>query len=162
MHTNNNTSTLELITKCTIFEFMRYFFCDPQKYAMMTTKCKKEHLFMFYRLMSIKYPVQMNAISNFHDTRIVDVLHSNFGSYGAPYPKWLYQKQEKSEVLEKSLLETVPKELIDRIYEVYEIEYKSLLLLYSIDKDALMKMVEAVKPDDNKIARKKVNRPKKK
>lgn len=154
-------STQTIISKCSIFEFMRYFFCDPQTYSLLTVKCKQSHLFMFYRLMSIKYPTQMNAISNFHDYRIVDVLHESFGARGNAYPRWLYQKQDKVEQTEKSVLETISKELIQEIYEVFDIEYKSLLLLYEMDKDRVMEMVEFVKPDDNKVTRRKANTKKK-
>lgn len=162
MATTTPISTLTIISKCSIFEFMRYFFCDPQTYSLLTIKCKQSHLFMFYRLMSIKYPVQMNAVSNFHDYRIVDVLHESFGARGNTYPRWLYQKQDKIEQTEKSVLETVSKELIEKIHEVYDIEYKSLLLLYEMDKSKALELIESVQPDDNKVTRRKVNTKKKK
>lgn len=158
MTTTSQISTLNLITKCTIFEFMRYFFCDPDKYALLTDKAKQAHCFMFYRLMSIKYPVQMNAISNVHDTRIIDVLHSTFGRKGQQYPGWLYQKQDKSEKVEKTLLDIITKDDIDKIYEVYDLEYKSLLLLFHLDPDKINELIESVKPDDNKVTKTKVKK----
>ena len=50
---------------------------------------------MFYRTMSIMYPVQMHAVNYIHDIRLIDQLQKAFGKQNGPYPKWLYTKAEK-------------------------------------------------------------------
>lgn len=152
----NNISTLNIITKCTIFEFMRYFFCDPEKYAQLTNKVKQTHCFMFYRLMSIKYPIQMNAISNIHDSRIIDTLHDTFGNSNNQYPGWLYQKTIKQSNSEKQLNDILSKDEINQIFEVFDIEYKSLLMLYELFPDVVNDLKNEIKEDDNKIMKKKI------
>lgn len=117
-----------IITKIELFDFMRAFFTDATKYKKLTQSAKKPHLFMWRRMMSIQYPVQMHAIAMLDDIRIMDVLHKRF--CGSVYPKWMYtsaggDKQPK----DKSVIQKYDRDVLDAFMVTYNVEYKSLQIL---------------------------------
>ena len=140
-----NISNLKTITDISFFDFMRCFFCDPKKYAQITKKAKEKQIFMFYRTMSIMYPVQMHAINGIHDIRLIDQLHKNFGKQGAPYPRWLYTKSEK-EKTEKEKLD-FSEDIIQKFISVYDLEPKSFDFLLSIDKQFVIDELTRIKTE---------------
>lgn len=142
------------ITEIGFFDFMRAFFCDPKKYNQLTKKAKEKHIFMFYRTMSIMYPVQMHAVNMLHDIRLVDQLQRVFGKQNGPYPKWLYTKTEKEKTIVQKLDAT--QEVIDKFKQVHDLEPKSFEFLLSIDFDGVQKELNAIKLEmENAITKEK-------
>lgn len=153
-------SNLKTIHEISFFDFMRCFFCDTKRYNQLTKKAKDKHLYMFYRTMSIMYPIQMHAINFVHDIRIVDQLQKRFGKQNGQYPKWLYTKSEK----EKSAVEKLDFQpfVIEKFCTMYDLEPKSFEFLLSIDRPTVVtELTEIADELQNDVTRQKQRKKKK-
>lgn len=133
-----------IITKIEFFDFMRAFFTDDSKYQKLTQNAKKPHFFMWRRMMSIQYPIQMNALSMLDDVRIMDVLHKHFIT--KEYPKWLYASSKngndtKTKVKE-SLLKKYTRDVLDLFMDHYSLEWQSVIDLEFFCPDLLYKELD--------------------
>lgn len=153
-------SNLKTVHEISFFDFMRCFFCDPKRYNQLTKKAKDKHIYMFYRTMSIMYPVQMHAINFVHDIRMVDQLQKRFGKQNGPYPKWLYTKSEK----EKTAVEKLDFQpfVIEKFCTMHDLEPKSFEFLLSIDRPTVVaELTEIADELQNDITRQKQRKKKK-
>lgn len=137
-----------IITKIDFFDFMRAFFTDKVKYAKLTQNAKKPHTFMFRRMMSIMYPIQMNAIASVDDVRLMDALHKVFCT--GTYPKWMYTSGSTDKQTKAKLVHTqYSREVVDSFMECRNVEYKSLLMLEEWDPQGLKKELDTIQDELN-------------
>lgn len=135
-----------IITKIELFDLMRCFFCDPDKYNKLTQSAKKPHLFMWSRFMSIRYPVAMHNVGMVSDVRIMDELQKKFCVKGGQYPKWLYTSNQggKSETA-KPIISKFDREILDMFMKLRNCEYKSLLIMQEMFPSLLESELNSIK-----------------
>lgn len=138
-----------VITKIDFFDFMRCFFTDADKYSKLTQNAKKSHIFMFKRMMSMMYPIQMNAISGIDDIRLVDILHKSFCT--GVYPKWMYTSTKDQGSTQKISLvhKKYGQDVIDAFLDRYKCEYKCILELEELNREWLETEIKLIDKDLN-------------
>ena len=138
-------SQTKTITDISLFDFMKCFFTDHKTYLALTNKAKSKHIFMFYRFMSIMYPVQMHAVNGIHDIRLIDQLHKSFCKPNARSPKWLYTKSETPKKISDSI--DVDKDLLEKYRQFMKIDPKSLDFMIQFMPDVVIDECNKFKQD---------------
>ena len=97
-----------------LFDYIKIFFTDNEKFNSISDKIKEKHFFMLNRFISIKFPLTAIQLSklNINAIHATNLLHDLMISY-KKVPQWIYTPA-KSEVTTKK--EYLPEEKIINMY----------------------------------------------
>lgn len=157
-------SSTKTITDISLFDFMKVFFTDTKTYNQLTNKAKQKHCFMFFRFMSIMYPVQMHTFGYIHDIRIIDALHKAFCKPNSKFaPKWLYTKSDtkKTNTEIKSSELDIPIDILNKFSEIYNLEPKSMDFICKEFPEVVKEECKKLKEDLENSTSKSKSKPKK-
>ena len=148
------------IHEISLFDFMSCFFTNSPEYRCLTNKAKEKHLFMFFRFMSIMYPIQIAPYANLHDVRIMDQLQKQFCRNGLRPPKWLYTKSGKDQdnAAQDSL--EIEQKYLDKFAEIHQLEPKSLNFVCELMPELVKKECQKIKTGMENAPKKSKNSPK--
>lgn len=134
---------IELIARIELFEFIRVFFADKKKYALLTSKAKTDHAWMLYRMLSIYYPKQVQEYQNIKTAEMIDFLHLQM--YAGKLPWWIRTPKLnlKSDGLWK--LEKFSNKTKVAFCKIKNVEYKSLEDVYCMFPDWVLDCLEETK-----------------
>jgi hypothetical protein len=88
-----------------LFDYVKLVFSKSQKWEEIKDTDKARNFFMLNRFVSIKFPVQANALSHYRvdPSAVSDYWHRTLSSLFSDTPKWIYAKTKKKDDQEKKL-----------------------------------------------------------
>lgn len=89
-----------------LFDFVKILFSKDGSYENLPDNEKNRNFFMTQRFMSIKFPVQANALNHFkvEGPSVMDCWHRTMVHLsGGKVPPWIYAKTKKKETKEEKL-----------------------------------------------------------
>ena len=118
---------MNIIHKVSFFEFSDIFFTDRNKYKQLTDKAKKDHIFMLFRTLAIKYPMYVYKFSNCHSISVLDAYHNLLCGKNNQYR---FTKMDKVHKDKKHFLDTIPKDVLSNIQDRFGITDKEGMYYY--------------------------------